>query len=323
MKIILAGPLDRPSSTVSFMKKTLEKLGQEIIPFDYRKEREKYGNERMQQAMIDLVRNKKPDVFLLVKGDGIFPETLKEIRKITHVSYRYMDSPIKGWIVRLAEASDSFFITAGGLIEKYKRLGIKNVFHLWEGCDPEVHKYTPTNSPEYQCDVAFIGVNKTERENLLKWVMKVNLNLKVWGRDWPKNFPVQKEWVEPEEFTKICSGAKVVLGLNDNNTIPDYFSDRTFLTLACKGFHITSYTPKLERWFTDKEHLVWYNTRKKYPWSSRYQECINLIKYYLDKPEERERIARAGQEWVYSHYTWRHSMEKMIRILGELIGKKR
>jgi len=75
MKIILAGPVDKLSSTVSFMKKTLEKLGEEIVPFDYRKEREKYGNERLQKEMINLTKEKKPDVFLLLKGDGIFPET--------------------------------------------------------------------------------------------------------------------------------------------------------------------------------------------------------------------------------------------------------
>ena len=322
MKIILAGSLEKPSSTVSFMKKTLEDLGQEIIPFDYRMKRKELGNEEMQKKMVALIKEKRPDVFLLMKGDGIFPETLEEIKKICHVSFRYMDSPIKGWIVRLARASDSFFITVGGLLEKYKRLGVKNVFHLWEGCDPEVHKYTPTNSPEYQCDVAFVGVNKAGRENLLKKVMKTGFNLKVWGRDWPKDFPVQKEWVEPEEFAKVCSSAKIVLGLNDNNTIPDYFSDRTFLTLACRGFHITSYTPRLERWFTNKKHLVWYHTKKRYPWSNRYAECINLIRYYLDKPKERGKIARTGQEWVYSHYTWRHSMEKMIKILEELINRR-
>ncbi len=323
MKIILAGPLEKPSSTVSFMKKTLEKLGQEIVPFDYRKEREKYGNERMQEEMISLTKEKRPDAFLLLKGDGIFPETLVDIKKICHVSFRYMDSPIKGWIVHLARASNSFFLTAGGLIEKYKRLGVKNVFHLWEGCDPEIHRYLPSDSPEYQCAVAFVGVGKAGRENLLKEVMKAGFNLKIWGRNWPKSFPVQKEWVEPEEFAKVCSSAKIVLGLNDNNTISDYFSDRTFLTLACRGFHITSYTPRLERWFTNKKHLVWYDTRKKYPWCSRYGECIELIKYYLNKPEEQEKIAQAGQEWVYGHYTWRHSMEKMIGILGELVEKVR
>ena len=323
MKIILAGSLEKPSSTVSFMKKTLEKLGQEIIPFDYRKEREKYGNKRMQEKMIGLTRGERPDVFLLLKGDGISPETLKEIKKICHVSFRYMDSPIKKWIVRLARTSDSFFLTVGGLIEEYRRLGVKNVFHLWEGCDPEVHKYIPSDSPKYQCEVAFVGVNKAGRENLLKGVMKAGFDLKIWGRDWPKGFPVQKEWIEPEEFTSVCSSAKIVLGLNDNNTIPDYFSDRTFLTLACRGFHVTSYTPRLERWFTNRKQLVWYNTRKKYPWSSRYQECVNLIRHYLGKPEKRERIARAGQEWVCSHYTWRHSMEKWLGIVRELIGKEK
>jgi hypothetical protein len=321
MKILLAGPLEKPSSTVSFMKKALEDLDQEIVPFDYRQKREECGNERMQEEMIDLAKKENPDVFCLVKGDGIFPETLREIKKNTHLCFRYMDSPIKGWIVRLAKVSDSVFITAGGLVEKYKNLGIRNVFHLWEGCDPRIHRYVAPDSPEYSCDVAFVGVNKAGRRKLLRRVREAGFDLKIWGRNWPKDFPAEKEWIEPEEFAKVCSSAKIVLGLNDNNSIPDYFSDRTFLTLACRGFHITSYVPHLEEWFTNKKHLVWYDTGKKYPWSDRYKECIDLIRYYLSRPSERQKIALWGQEWVYSRYTWRHAMERMIEILRRLIDK--
>lgn len=325
MKIVLAGPLEKSTSTVVSKKKTLENLGQEIIPFDYRKKREEVGNERMQEEMIALAEKERPDVFLLVKGEEICPETVEKIKKVTHVSLRYVDSPMRSWVIRLARAADSFFITAGGLVERYKKAGVKNVYHLWQGCDSEVHRYLPSSSPEYQCDVAFIGLNKAGRRHLLGKVSRLGINLKIWGKNWPKGFPVEKEWLELEDFIKVCSNAKIVLSLNDNNTIPDYFSDRTFLVLACRGFHLTSYVPGLEKWFTNQEHLVWYRgVTKKYLWPlNRYGECLDLIKYYLNRPKERESIAQAGQEWVYSHYTWRHSMEKWLGIVGDLIGKER
>lgn len=318
MKIILAGHLGEPSSTVVFMKKALEELGQEIVPFDYRRERRKLGNGNMQARIIDLIREEKPDVFFLVKGEGISPLTLQQVKKTCHVSLRYMDSPIPRWLVRLGRVADSFFVTAGGLIDRYRRLGFNNVYHLWEGCAPKVHRYVESNSPLYQCEVAFIGTNKSGREQLLRQVKEQGFHVKIWGSpSWPLNLPYQGGLRDSEDFARVCSGAKIVLGLNDNNAIPDYFSDRTFLTLACRGFHLTSYIPGLEKWFTNREHLVWFPIRRG--GKGRYRECLELIDYYLNKPEERKRIAEAGQKYVYANYTWQRSMEKMLGILSKLI----
>ncbi|NOX97219.1 MAG: glycosyltransferase [Nitrospirae bacterium] len=318
MKIILSGSLEKSSSTVVFMKKALEGLGQKVVPFDYRRERRELGNEKMQARMIDTVRQEKPDVFLLVKGEGISPATLLEIRKTCHASLRYMDSPIPRWLVRLGREADSFFVTAGGLRDKYRRLGFNNVHHLWEGCDPEVHRYIESDSSLYRCEVAFVGTNKAGREQLLRQVKKRGFQVKIWGSpSWPDDLPYQGELRDSENFARVCSGAEIVLGLNDKQTIPDYFSDRTFLTLACRGFHLTSYVPGLEKWFTDREHLVWFPLGKG--WKNRYRECLQLLDYYREKPEERKRIAAAGQKHVYAHYTWQQSMEKMLGILSELL----
>ena len=318
MKIILAGHLEEPSSTVVFMKKALEELGQEVVPFDYRRERRKLGSRNMQARIIDLAREEKPDVFFLVKGEGISPRTLRELKKTCHVSLRYMDSPIPRWLVRLGRVTDSFFVTAGGLIDRYRRLGFNNVYHLWEGCDPKVHHYVESDSSLYQCEVAFIGTNKAGREPLLRQVKEQGFQVKIWGSpSWPANLPYQGELRDSEDFARVCSGAKIVLGLNDDNTIPHYFSDRTFLTLACRGFHLTSYIPGLEKWFTNREHLVWFPIRKGR--KDRYRECLELIDYYLKKPEERKRIAGAGQKYVYANYTWQQSMEKMLSILSKLV----
>jgi len=323
VKILLAGYLAEPSSTVVFMKKVLEELGQEIVPFDYRWERRTFGNEEMQVKMIELVRQESPDIFLLMKGEGISPLTLREIKKTCHVSLRYMDSPIPRWLIRLGRVADSFFVTAGGVVEKYRRLGFSNVYHLWEGCDPRVHQYIETDTPLYQCEVAFVGTNKAGREQLLRQVKKRGFHLKIWGSpSWPANFPYQGELRDGRNFARVCSGAKIILGLNDNNSIPDYFSDRAFLTLACRGFHLTSYVPGLEKWFTNKEHLVWFPFRGR--WKGRYGECLELIDYYLKRPEERKRIAESGQKHVYAHYSWQQSMEKMLAILSKLNkGKQR
>ncbi|MCK4437294.1 hypothetical protein KAU86_05030, partial [bacterium] len=78
----------------------MEKLGHEVVPFDYRAEREEHGNREMQELMVDLTGKEKPDVFVLIKGEDIFTSTLQRIKEVSHVSLRYMDSPIPSWLVR-------------------------------------------------------------------------------------------------------------------------------------------------------------------------------------------------------------------------------
>src|SRR5262249_18513973 len=72
-----------------------------------------------------------------------------------------------------------------------------------------------------------------------------------------------------------------------------YFSNRTFLTLASGGFHLTGYVPGLETMFDDHRHLVWYRSD---------DECLDLIAHYLDRPAERAAIAAEGQRHVRERY---------------------
>ena len=52
-------------------------------------------------------------------------------------------------------------------------------------------------------------------------------------------------------------------------SVERYFSNRTFLTLAAGGFHLTHYVPGLETMFENHRHLVWYRSD---------EECLELIR---------------------------------------------
>ena len=46
------------------------------------------------------------------------------------------------------------------------------------------------------------------------------------------------------------------------------------------------------------------------------KECLDLITYYLKNDEVREKIARNGQKYVSENYTWKHSVEKILKIIS-------
>jgi spore maturation protein CgeB len=104
----------------------------------------------------------------------------------------------------------------------------------------------------------------------------------------------------------------VVVGVNHINDVELYFSNRTFLTLASGGFHLTRYVPGLERMFRNREHLVWYHGE---------EECLRLIEYYLERPRLRRRIAAAGMDWVRRRYGMTRQVNRILRMIDEQHGR--
>ncbi len=325
MKILVAGPLENLVSNVHFIRRTFAQLGQEVESFDYRAIAKKEGNDAMHEKLAGAIESFKPDVLFLVKGERVDPLVIREIAGKTHVALHYMDSPIHGWLVRLGRECDSFWVTAGGLVEKYRKLGFRNVHHIWEGVDPKVHRHIEEEVPEYACQVAFMGTNKAGRELLLREVVKAGFDLKIWGERWPGDMPVVSEFIGEDDFARACFNAEIVLGLNDDNKIQDYFSLRTALTLASRGFHITSYVPGIENWFVSGTHLAWFKVARKKlrPWQADYSDCIRVIRQYLEKPQERRRIALEGQKHVYTYFTWEYQLGKVVEKLEEILSRKK
>src|SRR4030042_1031843 len=57
---------------------------------------------------------------------------------------------------------------------------------------------------------------------------------KVGGGGWERyGLKFHKRNVYPDEFAKICSGAKIILGIDVSNQVEGYFSNRTWITLGC------------------------------------------------------------------------------------------
>jgi spore maturation protein CgeB len=61
----------------------------------------------------------------------------------------------------------------------------------------------------------------------------------------------------------------------------------------------------MEEFFTNREHLVWYRNE---------EECVELVKEFLAKPEERERIAAQGYDLVHEHHTFHHFVDKVLSL---------
>ncbi|MDP2806537.1 MAG: glycosyltransferase [bacterium] len=327
MKIILAGVFNVPWSTNHFMKKHLERLGHQVLPFelDWSHPRPLNFRERLWfklssaakaqligAKLLRMAQSQEPDVIIIVKGKRLDPGITKKLARQTLVAYRYMDSPLHPYVTEHSKASHFTFVTGGHLVPLLSAItGRNNVHHLLEGCDPEVHR--PANyDGGYACDIAFIGAPAPDRIVILRACQKAGYKVGIWGQPasagWPKDLDYSRTFAYGEEFARVCASAKIVLGVNSRNDCPGYFSDRALLVLACRGFHLTHYVPGLENYFDDRKHLVWFKDQT---------EMLEIIKEYIHDDSVRAEIAAAGQALVYQKYTWEISMQSMMEILKE------
>jgi hypothetical protein len=129
----------------------------------------------------------------------------------------------------------------------------------------------------------------------------------VYGRGWePFGIAPRRQDVYPREYREICSGAKIVLGRDWTTACEAFTSNRTWFTLGCGGFLLTSYSPGLETLVTNHRHLVWYRSDA---------ECLELIEHYLARPDERCQIAEAGRGYVLAHRTYRHFARDLMALV--------
>ena len=212
-------------------------------------------------------------------------------------------------------------LSTPSLVWAYRSLGIENATFMMSGFSPLYHQpleQAKGKAPEYDRDIAFIGGPgyMGNRPEFLSWLSEHH-DLEIFGRkdSWQpylRRFPNLRLVGEarPRAYAEVCARSKIVLGLNQTHDPSLYFSNRVFLTLACRGFHMMHYVPQMEQVFEHGEHLAWFRTR---------EECLAQVGHWLSDDEARLRVAQGGYELVMSEHRYD---ERVAEILGILAGER-
>lgn len=278
----------------------------------------------MSEALFARALHIKPDLILMLAQSPLslgLPSRLKE-----------MNIPLAYWFVEdfremtywkdIAPLCDFFFtIQRGEFFEELKSIGVTNCYYLPLGCDPQVHKKVTLTEGErgkYQSDISFVGAGYYNRKNSLSQL--IDFDLKVWGTEWDLNSPLGKciqdegKRIEPDDYNKIFNSSKINLNLHSStyhqgvNPFGDFVNPRTFEIASAGGFQIVDYRSELSKFFKPEEELVCYRD---------IDELREKIKYYLNYPDKRERIARKSQERAVQEHTYENRMKEMIAFMIE------
>ena len=199
-----------------------------------------------------------------------------------------------------------------GKFESLATQGLANFAFVMSGFSPTYHFPVPRKKAKR--DLVFIGGpgpqgNRAEFLNRISAHYRTEIfgPIEPWA-EWVERHPELRvrDPIKAPGYRAVCASSQIVLGMNQVNEDPLYFSNRTFLTLACRGFHLTRYVPGLETVFQDGVHLAWYRDE---------EECLHKIRHYLNAPHERERIAQAGHELVLSKHQYFHRIGEILAML--------
>ena len=333
------GALNRGATCLGRLQ-AIRDLGHHVVTFDidpYRKKgpmltrtiahRLAWG-ARVKAINRDLVKfaeNQEYDLAWITKGVWLYPETIKALQKngLARVLHFTADPAIDFHRTRHFIASLPFYdvcvTTKGWEVEKYRQEGAKRVVFVPKAVSLELfHKYdiSGPQDEKLRSDVCIIGHYEKHYRRCIKAAFDTGADVAVWGR-WQRAC-----WFRPwfkkvfrgsgiwhENYAKALCSSKIGLGLL-SKYITETSTARTFHVTACGTFLLAERTD---------EHMQFFEEGKEAEFFSSKEEMQEKIKYYLEHPDEREKIAAAGMKRC--HNSGYGNIDRMCQCLEAAFKK--
>jgi spore maturation protein CgeB len=249
------------------------------------------------------IADTKPDLIFIYRGSHIFPRTLKSIKKAGSLIFGYNNDdpfskkyPFYFWRYFLNSIFlyDHIFSYRYKNIIDYKKIGYNNT-SLLRSYYIRKNNYFINNlsSNKYKCDCLFIGHFENDgRDKYIKILIDAGINFKLFGPEW-QNSKYYKYFIEKfgpitslkDDYNLAVNSTNIALVfLSSLNN--DTYTRRVFEIVAARRFMLATYTSDLDSLFKENEEAVYFRSK---------EDLLEKIKFYLANPDDRERVALAGQ----------------------------
>lgn len=318
-------------NTNIYREKAIKELGHDLIFFEDQdflipgriRQRvdyfEKWDFKRHNKKLAKLVRDEKPDLFLAVGDCRIFLETLSKLKTMGIKTVLWTTDAPRDFtqIMKSAPLYDHIFCAGTETIEILTNRGIKGAIWLPFACDPDYHQPVELTEEEregYAKDVVFVGAFYPNRWETFKELSEFDIG--IWGPGWNRaiNKGDEKQYIKDvrlnySEWVKIYSAAKIVMVIHyQDGKMPCYqASPKVYEAIACRCFVLVDRQPDVLSIFDDKRHLVIFDN---------LNDLKEKIKYFLEHPAERERIAAQGYRMVLEKHTYTHRIKEMFSVIS-------
>jgi spore maturation protein CgeB len=283
----------------------------------------RYGEQwqrDMNQRLVAIARNSRPDLILMLKGETVLPETIAALRQTAgRLATWWVDDPLRHTLAREAMPSyDAAFVFDRSYLDPLSQAGAAEVYFLPCCCDAGVFKPTtlsPSVQNRYRCDIAFVAVYYPARGEMVRRF--AGLKVGIWGPQWDGADAQQAltsigkdswrgKFVNQATSVRIYNASKICLNVHHTQTHVGGLNTRAFEVPACGAFVLTDYVPGMEELLIPGEEVACYPS----------PDAIRpLVDYYLAHPDERARLSQRGRARVLSEHTYHHRMQTLLRAL--------
>jgi spore maturation protein CgeB len=307
---------------------SLKSLGHEVIPFYY--DRFLKNTNDLQGELLRKAADVKPDlVFFILFQNQFSVETLNELKK-NYTTFNWFgdDSWRFDSFTKLYANCFDFCSTSDKYaFPKYKGIGQENV--LW-GQWAVINTEPPQDieNIDYEFDVSFIGGFNYHRKWFLNTLRKRGIRVAAFGNGWD-NGPVSLE-----RMNEIFLKSKINLNLSNSKSFDlryclsspinllhtikgkksgTQMKARHFEINYNGGFQLSSFASSLDEFLVIGQEVVCYTD---------VDEATDLIQYYLNANEERERIKIAGYKRCVENHTYKHRLATILKAIEEKSNEK-
>lgn len=273
-------------------------------------------SHKMNHELIQKVQDLKPDLVIVLKGETIFPSTIRKIKDENCKVVNWFMDPIvtldTDFLFDSIKEYDDFMVKDKFIEMRLRELGFDNVRFLSECYDPAVYKkmkLAQEDISKYGADISHVGNIYPYRLRLLKSL--TGHDLKVWGalvhvkRSDVEQFYQGNRAISFEK-AKIFNAAKIVFNSHHLYEVRGV-NVRTFEIAGCGAFQLVDFTEYVDEVFKIGKEIICYRDAN---------ELKELVAYYLENKEERGKIANASLKRALKEHTYEKRIAELFKTIG-------
>jgi hypothetical protein len=203
--------------------------------------------------------------------------------------------------IDLTRDTDLFMTSARVACEWHLVEGGRPVF-LPEGFSSAA--YRPMDVPR-DIAVSFIGAAYGFRRSAVDDLRGHGIDITTFGAGWPSS-----GWTK--DIIEVFNRSRINLGMGGieySESLTNVKGRDFEVPGTGGGMYLTSFNPDLAQHFDIGREIVCYSNR---------DEMVELIRYYLARPEEADAIAQRARVRSLREHRWLHRYQSMLRIFGVL-----
>jgi len=313
--------LERISTKIGLKSPSLKFIVNPVLKYYLNEENKKF---------IETVKKEEPSLIFIIKGDHLFPDTLKELKRqnkcpiIAYIwddpfySYAgsFTDDLRKSNFEQGMDLYDYIFVYDTFYVEQIKKRGILNVKYLPLAADLKGFKNVAISEEEqnkYNYDICFVGAPYPNRIKILESLKHYSLG--VYGDGWSKYFlsigkttpSYYKGKAMGDKVLKIYLSSKIVLNIHDPEA-REGLNTRTFDILASGAAEMVDWKKNLEMHFKIGKEIVTFKDNI---------DLLSSVEYYLKNHDLLREISNNGRRRVRDEHTWIHRANCIINTIKE------